>query len=121
MGFDLRVRAEGVVGVLDVRADPVLDPEDSGWRCRRAADRVTGAKYPSGPSDGSETEGVGEITRGVAGTAFGEAMSGARKVNGGSDATRMTPHNDRGWMSALAEERTPQCINGLANEAIVGD
>jgi hypothetical protein len=115
------VRVDGVVGDREVRDDPVLDPEDSGWRCRRAADRVTGAKYPSFASDGSETEGVGEITRGVAGTAFGEDIAARLKVNGRRDATRMTPQSSRFWLSALSEASIPQGINGLANEAIVGD
>jgi len=114
------MRAEGVVGDLDARPDPEPSPEDSGWRCRRAADRVTGARYPSGVSDRSETEGVGEITRGVAGTAFGEGMSAALKVNEGSDATRMTPDSGRMRLSALSEARMPQGISGLANEAMMG-
>ena len=88
------MRADGVVEDLGARAELELDPGVS-VRCRRTAERVTGAKYPSGPSDGSETDGVGEITRGVAGTAVGEAMSDALKVNGGSDATRMTPKSGR--------------------------
>jgi hypothetical protein len=44
IGFERRLRAEGVVGDLDVRAEPELSPDESGWRCRRAADRVTGAR-----------------------------------------------------------------------------
>jgi hypothetical protein len=43
IGFDRRLRAEGVVGDLDARPEPEPSPDDSLWCCRRAADRVTGA------------------------------------------------------------------------------
>lgn len=121
LGFDRRGRAEGVVGDLDARADPELDPEESGPRFWRASDRVTGAKYSSFASDGSDTEGVGEITRGVAGKAFGEDISVALNLNGGNDATRKTAGSSLVRSATLLEAIMPQGTSGLANEVMVGD
>ena len=39
--------------------------------CFLAAERVTGAKYPSADSETSEGVGEGDITRGVAGIGYG--------------------------------------------------
>lgn len=121
LGFDRRGRAEGVVGDLDARADPELDLEELGSRVRRAADRVTGAKYSSFASEGSDIEGVGEITRGVSGKAFGEDISAALNLNGGNDATRKTVGSSLVRSTALLEASMPQGTSGLANEVMVGD
>lgn len=52
-------------------------------RCRREAERVTGAKYPSCASDLSEREGDGDTTRGVSGTTVGvEGILSASSENG---------------------------------------
>jgi hypothetical protein len=53
--------------------------------------------------------------------AFDEGMSAALKENEGRDATRMTPDSDRIRLSALSQASIPQSINGLANEAMMGD
>lgn len=59
--------------------------------CLRAADRVTGAKYPSRASV-SESDGDGDMTRGVSGTALEEAgMSEDLTAKGGSDDDRPRP------------------------------
>lgn len=120
LGCDRRLRrAEGVVGDLDARAEPVLSGESSGWRDRRAADRVTGALYPSGVSDNSDIEGVGDITRGVAGTGFGEDISGTLNLKAGSDAALTTPKGDRVQISVLSQANMPRSINGLVNRAMM--
>ena len=66
MGCDRRLRR--AEGDLDSRAEPELSAEPSGSRWRRAADLVIGAMYPSGVSDRSDLEGVGDSTRGASGT-----------------------------------------------------
>lgn len=121
IGFDRRLRVEGVVGDLDARVEPELSPEASGWRCRRAADRVTGAKYPSFISDGSDADGVGDITRGVPGTAFGGDMLGGLKAKGESGAGRIAPRNGRMILvSALSRANTPRYISGLPSKEMMG-
>jgi hypothetical protein len=47
-------------------------------------------------------------------------MSAARKVNGGSEATRITPDSGRKRLSAQSEASIPQAISELANEAMMG-
>lgn len=65
--------------------DPELSSETPDVCCRRAADRVTGARYPSRASDLSEREGDGEMILGVSGTLFGvEDMLNDGKAKGGS-------------------------------------
>lgn len=59
-------------------------------RWRRAAERVTGAKYPSICSDASDGVGDGDITRGVAGTR-GEDISTASGRRSGRAGKAMTP------------------------------
>lgn len=119
LGFDRRVRrAEGVVGDLDARAEVEISVEPSGSRKRRAADRVTGAWYPSGVSDWSDVDGVGDVTRGVAGTGFGEDISGALSLKEGSGAARTTPEGGRVQKSALSQANMPRIVNGLANKAM---
>lgn len=76
-------------------------------------------RYPSGVSDGSDIEGVGDITRGVAGTGFGEGMSGALNLKSGSDVARTTPEGGRLHISALSQANMPRSINGLANKAMM--
>lgn len=88
MGLDRRCRVDrlGVdSGGLRDLPDPELSSETPEGFCRRAAERVVGARYPSRASDLSEREGEGEMTRGVSGTLFGvEGILDGRTANGGS-------------------------------------
>jgi hypothetical protein len=110
------------------RAEPEGVDSDSGTfsetserRCRRAADRVVGAKYPSRASDLSEREGDGEMTRGVAGTEVGdEGISEALRENGGSAGAQMRPKSGLAQEPAPSQARLPG-INGLANNSMMGD
>ena len=102
MGCDRRLRR--AEGDLDALAEPELSAEPSGSRWRRAADRVIGAMYPSGVSDRSDIEGVGDSTRGVAGAGCGEDMSGALGLKEGIGATRSTPEGGRTDICVVANE-----------------
>ena len=96
IGLDFRflclVDPEGPVG-LPERVRERLDPDSrslllsfdtSTSRCRRAAERVVGAEYPSLDRDLlSEGAGEGEMTRGVSGIASWEDILSARRANGG--------------------------------------
>jgi hypothetical protein len=65
-------------------------------RCRREAERVVGAEYPSPLSDASDGVGDGEMTRGVAGTTRGEDISTASsKRRGGSVGRTHVPVTGR--------------------------
>jgi hypothetical protein len=67
--------------------------------CRRAADRVVGAEYPSLDDDrASDGVGEGEMTRGVAGTApgfRGDDISAALTEKGGRAAAAINPARGR--------------------------
>ena len=104
-----------------VDSDSGTSSESSERRCRRAADRVVGAEYPSRASDLSEREGDGEITRGVAGTELGdEGISEAPRENGGSAGVRMRPKQGLVKESAPSQAKLAG-INGLANDSMMGD
>ena len=75
-------------------------------RCLRAADRVTGPKYPSSLLV-SEGVGEGDITRGVCGIWYWreEAMAFCQqRGNEGSGGHRMSPVRDR---RACAQKYAP--------------
>lgn len=108
IGFDFRflclVDPGGPVGLpervrerLDLDAGSLLlSPDTSTRRCRRAAERVVGAEYPSLDSELlSEGAGEGEMTLGVSGTAFWEDMSAGRKANDGRTGDRINPDKGR--------------------------
>jgi hypothetical protein len=69
-------------------------------------------------------DGVGDITRGVAGTAFGEDMlgvlRGVLRAKYGSDGARMTPDNGRVQVPALSQANVLRGIKRLASEAMMG-
>lgn len=128
MGLDRRggrrCRAEFLEGVsagglLDL---PESDPssETPERCCRRAADRVTGALYPSRASDVSESEGDGERTR-VSGTDVGvDGMSNARTAKGGSVGDLTRPDRGRAQVFALSQAMVPQGIAGLTGNSMMG-
>lgn len=85
MGLDRRFRVErlgvGAGGLWDL-PEPELSSATPERCCRRAAERVTGARYPSRASGPSSREGDGEMTRGVSGTLPDvEGITGDRKTN----------------------------------------
>jgi hypothetical protein len=91
-GFDRRLGRRCRAVPEGVESGSAEDSGTSEKRCRRAADRVVGAIYPSRASDLSEREGEGEITRGVAGIELGEdGISEAIRENGGSAGVQMRP------------------------------
>lgn len=96
IGLDFRflclVDPAGLVGLPErvrERRDPdcrplLLSSDTSTSRCRRAAERVVGAEYPSLDRDLlSEGAGEGEMTRGVSGIASWADILAARRANGG--------------------------------------
>lgn len=61
-------------------------------RCRRDADLVVGARYPSRASELSDNEGEGDVTRGVSGIDLDElAIAGDRSRNSGSGDVQREP------------------------------
>lgn len=98
-------------------------PSDTPVRCcRRAAERVIGAKYPSDTSALSEREGDGEMTRGVSGTVVGvDGITPVLTVNGGSTGALIRPERGRTRVAALSQVRLPQGITGLLNDSMMGD
>lgn len=117
--FGRRLReVEGVEsgGLRDLSGpDPSSVTPDS--CCRRAADLVVGAKYPSRASDLSDNEGEGDMTRGVSGTVFAVGdMSGTRRENCGSAGVQMEPSNGRAHDSAPSQARLPEGMSDLPND-----
>jgi len=108
------------------RAEPEGVDSDSGTfsetserPCRRAADRVVGARYSSRASDLSEREGDGEMTRGVAGTELDdEDILQVLRANGGSAAVRVRPKIGLVWGSAPSQAKLPG-IKCLANDSMM--
>lgn len=91
-GFDRRSGRRCRVAPEGVDSGSAASSPASERRCRRAADRVVGAKYPSRASDLSERDGDGEMTRGVAGIEVGDdGISEALRENGGSTGVRIRP------------------------------
>lgn len=123
IGLDRRFRVErlGVeAGGLRDLPDPELCSDSSEGCCRRTAERVTGAKYPSRASDLSEKEGDGEMTRGVSGTSFGvEGILEDRMAKGGSAGMCMRPNNGRVQVIAASQARLPQGIDDLPNDLMM--
>ena len=121
-GLDRRFgrRLREVDGVESGELADLSGPEPSSVTsdicCRRAADLVVGATYPSRASGLSDNEGEGDMTRGVSGTVFAdEDMSGSRE-NFGSDGVQMEPWNGRAHDSALSQARLPKGMNDPPND-----
>ena len=110
---------EGVSADVRDRSRSDASSETSERCCRRDADRVTGAKYPSRASDLSEREGDGEITRGVSGTILGvEGMPGALTMKDGSAGAQMRPNSGRAQGFVLAQAIVPQG-NSLLDDSMM--
>lgn len=122
MGFDRRLGRRCRAAEVGVESDPAPSSGASDCRCRREADRVTGARYPSRASDLSESEGDGEMTRGVAGTVPGESgISKGRTANGGSAEDHTRPTSGLVQISALSRARLPRNIGGAPKDSMMGD
>lgn len=119
-----RCRAEDFEG-LDSGGLLDLPESDASSRtpaspCRRAADRVTGAKYPSRASV-SERDGDGDMTRGVSGIALDVLdMFEDFATNGGRGENQIKPRKGRAQV-CLSLARVPPSINELARESMMGN
>lgn len=121
LGRRCRVESFDLTDGLRELPDPGSSSETPVRCCRRAAERVIGAKYPSDASALSEREGDGEMTRGVSGTVVGVAgIVPVLTVNGGSTGVLVRPERGRTQVAALSQTRLPQRITGLPNDSMVG-
>lgn len=119
-----RCRVEFLEGVSSTELLDLPDPdrpsEGPGVFCRRAADRVTGARYSSRASGESGSEGVGDVTL-VSGTILElEDMACLRSVKGGSDGAKKRPSKGRAQVFALSPERLMWSIDGCVNGSMMG-
>lgn len=120
----LRCRVEFLDGVSSTELLDLPDPEGPsegpGVFCRRAADRVTGARYPSRASDASGSEGDGDVTL-VSGTVLElEDMLCLRSAKGGSDGAKKRPSKGRAQVFAPSPEGLMWSIDGCVNGSMVG-
>lgn len=121
LGRRCRVESFGLADGLRGLPEPESSSETSARCCRRKAERVTGAKYPSGASDLSEREGDGEMTRGVSGTVVGvEGITPVLTVKGGSAGARTRPKRGRTQVAALSQARLAQGTSGLPDDSMMG-
>lgn len=115
IGCERRVDRRGRAELSGVASDPMLSSGASIFPCRRSADRVVGARYPSRASDSP-----GGMTWGVAGTALDEAdILPERTANRGSADVQTRPEDGLVQVSALSQARLPQKIGDLSDWGIM--